>query len=65
MGKRRVTLLLPCDRKGGVVRGYVGDSVGITFAKSGKAHNVVSRGECRTITASCDHDLGVIVDERR
>ena len=59
-------LLFACERSDGHVVGFPGDSVGLTFAASGKAHSVVSRLICRTITTMCDHDLGAIVaDEIR
>ncbi len=56
---------IKCDRINGYVEAREFDCVGITFARSGKAHNVVSRGVLRTITTMCDHDIGVVVHDER
>lgn len=53
-------ILFRCNRQE-PMRGYVGDSVGITFAKSGNVHTPVTHGISRTITTMCDHDIGVVV----
>lgn len=45
------------------MKGYEGDSVGITFVKSGNVHTPVTHGLARTITTMCDHDIGVIVED--
>ena len=52
---------IKCNRDGGFIRAYEGDSVGITFAKSGNVHTPVTHLISRTITAMCDHDIGVVV----
>lgn len=57
------TIRIKCDRKGGYVEAIEFDSIGLTFAKSGKAHNVVSRHVLRVLTTMCDHDIGVVIHE--
>ena len=57
-------ILFKCDRAE-PMRGYAGDSVGITFAKSGNVHTPVTYGISRTITTMCDHDIGVIVEDEK
>ena len=59
------SLTFPTDTDKGFVDGYEGDSVGITFMKSGNVHNPVSHGISRTITTFCDHDIGVITKDGR
>lgn len=54
-------LKIPSKRGG--CYGTDGDSVGITFMKSGNAHTPVTKQISRTITTFCDHDIGVITDE--
>lgn len=55
---------LKIPSKRGVCYGYPGDSVGITFMKSGNAHTPVTHQMSRTITTFCGHDIGVITDEQ-
>lgn len=45
----------------GLIKGYEGDSVGITFSKSGNVHTPIMHDVSKTITTFCDHDIGAIV----
>ena len=45
------------------MKAYSGDSVGITFAKSGSSHTPVTHQISRTITTFCDHDIGIVVKD--
>lgn len=53
---------IKCNRESGYQKAYVGDSIGITFMKSGNVHSPVTHGVSRTITTFCDHDIGVVVE---
>lgn len=57
-----VVLAIPCSRDE-PMEAREGDSVGITFMKSGNTHTPVTEGVSRTITTMSDHDIGVVVKE--
>lgn len=59
MKRNSDSLSIPCYN--GSKEAYEGDSVGITFAKSGRVHNPVTHSVSRAITTMCDHDIGVVV----
>lgn len=54
---------IKCNQKQRFIKAYEGDSVGITWAKSGNARTPVTHQISRTITSMCDHDIGVVVED--
>lgn len=56
---------IPCDRVGGCMDAYDGDSVSITFMLSRNVHSPVTHQLAHALTTMCDHDIGVVVKDEQ